>query len=70
MQINAACISRCTNISMTADLYEEKAEQCERLARSCTDPAAVEVLKKLAREYRLIALAIRNNDQDDEEPDC
>jgi hypothetical protein len=50
-------------IIVTADQYEAKAQQCLRLARSCTDPVAKETLKKLAREYELMAAALRAREE-------
>ena len=47
--------------------YQAKAEQCDRLARFCTDPITIEILKKLADEYRALAKKVR--DAGKSEPD-
>jgi len=43
----------------TPEYYEERAEQCERLGRSCTDRAAADTLRKLASDYAQMATALR-----------
>jgi hypothetical protein len=46
-------------LHMAPEYYDEKAQQCQRLLRQCLDPSAVEALKKLAREYDLMARTLR-----------
>jgi hypothetical protein len=45
--------------TLTAQEYEDKAQQCHRLAWFCTDPRTLGVLKGLAREYDLMAAVLR-----------
>ena len=48
---------------LTAEQYEDKAQQCRRLAGWCTDRVAIETLKKLARDYELMAAALIARDE-------
>jgi len=48
---------------LTAEQYEDKAQQCLRLARSCTDRTAMETLKKLAHDYNLMGAALRAREE-------
>jgi hypothetical protein len=44
---------------LTAEEYEDRARRCHQLTWSCTDPMALDTFKRLARDYNLIAAAIR-----------
>jgi hypothetical protein len=48
---------------LTAEQYDDKAQQCLRLARSCTDHAAMEALRKLAHKYNLMGAVMRAREE-------
>jgi len=50
-------------LNTAPEFCEERARQCLRLIVSCTDPAAMEALKKLAQEYELMAAELRAREE-------
>jgi len=52
--------SAASSSPLAAEFYERKAQQCLRLIRRCTDPTAIETLRRLAQEYTAIASTLRS----------
>jgi hypothetical protein len=52
---------------MTPEYYDEKAQHCFNLIRSCRDARALSALKKLAEEYTAMAAALRRKDAEEHE---
>jgi hypothetical protein len=54
---------------MTPEHYDEKAQQCLDLMRSCVNPRALKALQQLADEYTGMAQALRHKGAEELEAD-